>query len=103
MVLNTYLMNLYPPAKYMPANHKIYLARDGKTELEGPGVVDKRHFLVTLIDPFDVVGLAKGRDAKNRFWEEDGIGGPVNRGSVRARPHKSEGAGPMAGKSEIVA
>lgn len=79
MVLNTYLMNVYPPAKYLPADHKIYLATDGKTELEGPGAVDKRPFLLTLFDPFDVVGLANGRDAKNRFWEEDGIGGPVKR------------------------
>ena len=48
MVINTYLMNIYPPAKYMPANHKIYLAMDGKTEVEGPGMIDKRPFLLTL-------------------------------------------------------
>ena len=76
MVITTYLLNLYPPAKYLPANHKIYLATDGKTELEGPGAADNRPMLLTLFDPFDVVGLVKGRDAKNRFWEEDGSGGP---------------------------
>ena len=84
MVLNTYLMNAYPPAKYLPANHKIYLATDGKTELEGPGAADKRPFWLTLVDPFDIVGLVRGRDAKNRFWEKDGIGRPVKGDGVVA-------------------
>ena len=76
MVLNTYMMNVWPPAKYLPANHKIYLAMDGKTELEGPGMVDRRTFLLTLFDPFDIGGLITGRDNKNKYWEKDGIGGP---------------------------
>jgi hypothetical protein len=75
MLLNTYLMNGYPLAKHLPANHKIYLATDGRTELEGPEAADNSCFLLRLFDPFDVVGFVKGRDAKNRFWEEDGIGG----------------------------
>ena len=76
MVMNSYLMNVYPPGKYLPANYKIYLAMDGKTELEGPGAADKRPFLFTLFDPCDIFGLVKGTDAKNRFWEHDGIGPP---------------------------
>jgi hypothetical protein len=76
MVMNSYLMNVYPPGKYLPANYKIYLAMDGKTELEGPGAADKRPFLFTLFDPCDILGLVKGTDAKNRFWEHDGIGPP---------------------------
>jgi hypothetical protein len=76
MLLNTYMLNVYPPAKYLPRNHKIYLAMDGKTELEGPGMVDNRHFLVSFFDPFDIGGLVRGKDNKNRFWEKDGIGGP---------------------------
>ena len=80
MVINTYMMNIYPPAKYLPANHKIYLAVDGKTELEGTGMVDKRHFLLTIFDPFDLHGLITGRDNKNKFWEKDGIGGPKEGG-----------------------
>ena len=76
MVMVSWLYNVYPPAKYLPANHKIYLAKDGKTELIGPGHVDKRPFIVTLIDPFDIAGLVTGKDQKNRFWEEDGVGGP---------------------------
>ncbi|KIY01427.1 uncharacterized protein Z520_02979 [Fonsecaea multimorphosa CBS 102226] len=76
MLFNTYLMNVFPPLKYLPHDHKIYLAVDGKTEIEGPGMVEKRPFILTLIDPFDLVGLITGQDNKNRFWEKDGIGGP---------------------------
>lgn len=76
MLLNSYLMNVYPPLKYLPHNHKIYLAVDGKTEIEGPGMVEHRPFILTLVDPFDVVGLVTGQDNKNKFWEKDGVGGP---------------------------
>ena len=69
-------MNIFPPAKYLPSNHKVYLAVDGKTEIEGPGMVDKRNFVMTVLDPFDLHGLVTGRDNKNKFWEKDGIGGP---------------------------
>ena len=75
MTIVTYTFNFFPPAKYIPANHKIYLAMDGKTEIEGPGMIDKRPFLVSFFDPFDVVGIIRGKDAKNRFWLQDGIGG----------------------------
>lgn len=77
MVINSYLMNIYPPAKYLPANHKVYLAMDGKTEIEGPGMIDKRPFLATLLDPFDIWGVINKKDRKNRYWLRDGIGGPL--------------------------
>lgn len=77
MVINSYLMNVYPPAKYLPANHKIYLAMDGKTEVEGPGMIDNRPFLATWLDPFDIYGIIRKRDQKNRYWLRDGIGGPL--------------------------
>lgn len=76
MVIVTYLFNIYPPAKYMPASQKVYLAMDGKTELEGPGLIDKRPFLKTFFDPFDIEGIVKKKDSKNRYWLRDGIGGP---------------------------
>ena len=84
MLLNTYLLNIYPPAKYLPPNHKIYLAVDGKTELEGPGMVDKRHLLLTIVDPFDFHGLITGKDNKNKYWEKDGIGGPKEGGEAES-------------------
>ena len=53
------------------------VAPDGQTEVMGPGWKDPRPFWQTVIDPFDVVGIMKGRDATMpRFWEHDGIGGP---------------------------
>ena len=76
MLICTYTFNIFPPSKYLPVNYKIYLAMDGKTELEGPGKLDKRPFLLTLFDPLDIVGIITKRDRKNRFWEEDGIGEP---------------------------
>jgi RTA1 like protein len=73
MLINTVMLNVWPPAKYLPSDNKVYLARDGKTEVQGPGWEDKRHFLLTVFDPFDIGGLIKGEDCKKRFWEEDGI------------------------------
>ena len=73
MLLNTYMLNVWPPAKYLPSDNKVYLARDGKTELQGPGWEDRRHFLLTVFDPFNIGGLIRGEDSKNRFWEKDGI------------------------------
>lgn len=73
MLCNTVMLNVWPPAKYLPTDNKVYLARDGKTELQGPGWEDKRHFLWTVFDPFNIGGLVRGEDSKNRFWEKDGI------------------------------
>lgn len=73
MLVNTAMLNVWPPAKYLPSDNRVYLARDGKTEVQGPGWEDKRHFLLTVFDPFDIGGLIKGEDCKKRFWEEDGI------------------------------
>ncbi|KIY73550.1 hypothetical protein CYLTODRAFT_386713 [Cylindrobasidium torrendii FP15055 ss-10] len=70
MFLNTLLLNIWHPSRFLPRNNKIYLKQDGVTEVEGPGYHDKRPFLLTLFDPFDVVGIIIGRDKKNRFWEE---------------------------------
>lgn len=39
------------------------------TEIEGPGYEDRRKFWVTLVDPFDIAGLLKGKDKEARFWE----------------------------------
>ena len=73
MLANSVLLNVWPPAKYLPSNHKVYLARDGKTEVEGPGWVDKRPFLLTVLDPMDIGGLIKGTDKKTKFWDNNGI------------------------------
>ncbi|PYH93658.1 hypothetical protein BO71DRAFT_381132 [Aspergillus ellipticus CBS 707.79] len=69
MYLNTTLLNVFHPMQWLPRSNKIYLAEDGVTEIEGPGYEDHRPFLVTLVDPFDIVGLVKNKGRKERYWE----------------------------------
>lgn len=68
MIANSVLLNFRHPASCLPSNNKTYLAEDGVTEIEGPGYADRRNFIVTILDPFDVIGLIKGRD-KEKYWE----------------------------------
>ncbi|KAK3313932.1 RTA1 like protein-domain-containing protein [Apodospora peruviana] len=78
MICNIVLMNVRHPRKYLPKSTKTYLAKDGVTEVTGPGHKDARPFLQTLFDPFDLIGLLKGKDKGKRFWETDeleGVGG----------------------------
>ena len=70
MIANSVLLNMRHPARFLPDNNKIYLAEDGITEIVGPGYEDKRNSLLTVFDPFDLVGLVKGRDKGSRYWEE---------------------------------
>lgn len=51
--------------------HQVYLAKDGVTEIMGPGYKEDRNVIATLFDPFDVYGMIKGRDDKTRFWDEN--------------------------------
>ena len=69
MVVNSFLLNARHPMRFLPQNNKIYLAEDGRTEVEGPGYEDKRRWYVTFVDPFDFVGMARGRNMERRFWE----------------------------------
>ncbi|GKZ20365.1 hypothetical protein AbraIFM66951_007378 [Aspergillus brasiliensis] len=69
MYLNTILLNVCHPMQWLPRSNKTYLAPDGFTEIEGPGYDDHRPFLLTLIDPFDLVGLIKNKGRQERYWE----------------------------------
>ena len=68
MITNSVMYNFRHPASFLPSNNKIYLAEDGVTEIEGPGYEDSRNFIITILDPFDLIGLIKGRD-KQKYWE----------------------------------
>ncbi len=68
MLTNSVLLNARHPARYLPRSNKVYLAEDGVTEIEGPGYEDRRFFLLTIFDPFDLIGLIKGTD-KEKYWE----------------------------------
>lgn len=69
MFINTAMLNIWHPGRRLPKSNLIFLAKDGKTELTGPGWEDKRPFLVTFIDPFDLFGLVTGKDKKTKFWD----------------------------------
>ena len=66
------MFNVFHPmdGKCLPRTNKVYLTRYGE-EREGPGWRDKRWWVLTVVDPFDVWGLVMGREGKERFWEED--------------------------------
>lgn len=82
MLLNSFMFNIRHPRMFLPERSTTYLAVDGKTEVEGPGWRDPRPFWQTVVDPFDIRGLVTGRIGKmERFWEEDGIGGPKKAGA----------------------
>jgi len=69
MFVNTAMLNIWHPGRRLPKSNHIFLAKDGKTELVGPGWEDKRPFLLTLFDPFDLWGVFTGRDKKTKFWD----------------------------------
>ncbi|KAI9893740.1 MAG: hypothetical protein M1814_005956 [Vezdaea aestivalis] len=71
MLINTYFVNLLHPGRFLPKSSKTYLAKDGVTERQGPGWVDKRPFILTVVDPCDIFGLLKGKDKETMFWEQD--------------------------------
>jgi hypothetical protein len=69
MFLNTALLNMWHPGKRLPPSNSVFLARDGVTERKGPGWGDDRPWIITIFDPFDLWGLAKGTDKKTQFWD----------------------------------
>ncbi|KAK0724825.1 hypothetical protein B0H67DRAFT_598308 [Lasiosphaeris hirsuta] len=62
MLCNQVMLNIRHPRKYLPESTKTYLAGDGVTEVTGPGYSDSRNFLLTLIDPLNVVAIAEPID-----------------------------------------
>ncbi|KAK3320056.1 RTA1 like protein-domain-containing protein [Cercophora scortea] len=75
MAANTLLMNVRHPRRYLPEGTGTWVKRDGVTEVEGEGYKDTRGFWITVLDPFDLWGIVRGRKgAADRFWEEAGPG-----------------------------
>lgn len=63
MLVVSVALNIWHPATLLSSSNKVYLATDGVTERSGPGWVDKRSFIMTVIDPFDLRGLCSKRHA----------------------------------------
>ena len=59
MFLNSLLLNLNHPMKYLPRSMKTQLAADG-TEIEGEGYEDGRSTWQTVVDPFSLASGNKG-------------------------------------------
>ncbi|KAK8091811.1 hypothetical protein PG997_002172 [Apiospora hydei] len=88
MLANSVLLNVRHPRRWLPQSTKVYLSRaDGVSEIVGPGYKQDRNFFATLVDPFDVYGMVKGRDKQTRFWDEDDT--VAERG--QAKPSSSNG------------
>jgi len=68
MWANTVLLNVWHVGRFLPRSNKVFLAKDGVTERRGPGWQDRRHWVVTVVDPFDLWGLVTGKDKKTEFW-----------------------------------
>ncbi|RDL32560.1 Uncharacterized protein BP5553_09016 [Venustampulla echinocandica] len=83
MVLNSFLLNARHPMRFLPRDNAIYLAEDGHTEIKGPGYQDKRNIIVTIFDPFDLIGLASGRNKGDKFWETHEEGRTVGLETVK--------------------
>ncbi|KAL1648006.1 hypothetical protein SLS58_002331 [Diplodia intermedia] len=69
MFLTTLILNIWHPGARLPRSNKLYLAQDGVTELHGLGWGDNRNWVLTVFDPFDLVGLFRGNDKRTKFWE----------------------------------
>ncbi|KAL4921922.1 RTA1 like protein-domain-containing protein [Aspergillus aurantiobrunneus] len=73
MYANTTMLNIFHPMRFLPRSNKIYLAKDGVTEVEGPGFKDPRAWIVTFVDPFDLAGLIFNK-GEEKYWEVDESG-----------------------------
>jgi hypothetical protein len=77
MYANTTMLNIFHPMQCLPKSNKIYLAKDGVTEIEGPGFKDHRPWVATVVDPFDLIGLLFKKGKQQNYWEVDETGQPI--------------------------
>jgi hypothetical protein len=68
------ILAIWHPGRLLPVDQRVYLdPNDGKTQRLGPGYAqaDNRAWLVTVFDPFGVMGMVRGRSNLDRFWERE--------------------------------
>ncbi|WVN88930.1 uncharacterized protein L203_104145 [Cryptococcus depauperatus CBS 7841] len=65
------IWNIFHPGRYLPHRHRVYLARDGVTERNGPGWANNRSTWKTFADPFG--WFQRSKQKEEPFWETDGI------------------------------
>lgn len=69
MLINSVLWNVRNPRCYMPGNYRVYLSRDGTTEIEGEDMSDTRPLLVRVFDPFGLI--VRKKKTSSPYWELD--------------------------------
>lgn len=69
MLINSVLWNVRNPRRYMPGNYRVYLSRDGTTEIEGEDMSDTRPLLVRVFDPFGLI--VRKKKTSSPYWELD--------------------------------
>jgi hypothetical protein len=69
MWVNSMMLSFRHPGKYLPRSITTYLGED-RVEREGCKFKDPRSIFIQILDPFDIWGLFKGNDKKDRWWEK---------------------------------
>lgn len=88
MLVNMVMWNVRHPRRYLPADYKVYLARDGVTEITGKGFDDARPTWLTIVDPFDIGGMFAKSGADTEY-ERQRRGGPAGVEAVEEGANKS--------------
>ncbi|KAG7113643.1 Lipid-translocating exporter-like protein RTA1 like [Verticillium longisporum] len=68
MLVNLVLWNVMHTSRYLPADNKTYIARDGATEVKGLGWQDGRSRSSRMMDPFDLMGMCGRRKREKASW-----------------------------------
>lgn len=67
MLINVLVLNIWHPGRYLPKSNKAFLNNQGVEERsDRGGWEDKRPFLLTLVDPFNITGLIHNQIKKRK-------------------------------------
>ncbi|XP_014559648.1 hypothetical protein COCVIDRAFT_35166 [Bipolaris victoriae FI3] len=73
MLVNSILWNYRHPRHYLPEDYHVYVAQNGRNELQGPGWKDDMPWWMTFIDPCGLTASLAGSKRKEKpFWESNG-------------------------------
>ncbi|KPM44171.1 hypothetical protein AK830_g2349 [Neonectria ditissima] len=72
MLANSFLWNIWNPGRYLPGNYLVYLAQDGRTEIQGEEVPDARPLIAKVGSVMTFGALFRKENKDNRPFEELG-------------------------------
>lgn len=82
MLINSVIWNLWNPGRYLPQNYHVYLARDGRTEVQANVKPDNRSLLLKILSVLTFGLLFRAKATDHRCNErQPGIGHPETQGS----------------------